>query len=744
MSCSHLRTALALEGLEKQHNSTLALPCDLKINSDKMEKQRRLREQVTLTIKRQKSRSQSLHSSQGKFGMFLGYLGDNYYVNIGIAVVQLVYCGYNVAEPEWSVYGQSFISNGVAQTGNHEGRNQRFYNTISHRPQRSRNGSVFYSPTSPDEFVGFFPGYMNSRSEPDLTIVKEQPAVSLKQVKGNDRNVRKNQKRYSYYSDINRSGTVAAQPPAISPTCSPCWERPTAASSTCNREIVSLTRLFPSAMISVSKDVVDGEMSITRAVELLCSDDLNLQLSGARFIQHASFLDSDIRKEVFANNGISKLISLLRSKNLEVQQAAAGALRNLVFKNKANKMETKRLGGILEAILALRGTSDVELQKQITEGLLWNLSSTEDLKNDLILDALPVLTDSIVVPYTGWSEDTMGTHREPIDREVFYNATGCLRNLSSAEQNGRQAMRNTQGLIDSLMSYTESCVANDKPDDKAMENCACILSNLSYQLHTEVPNKYSQLDFQPRVANADDKSSMGCFSQKADKIPEANQWDFPLPEEESNPKGVNLLSHPRAIQTYLALLGKSKSSTTLDGCASALQNLTSGKGMMSNVVGQMIAKGNGIAPITQLLQSSAPDAQKTATSLICNLSQQPMLQSAMGPKVLPSLAKVLSAGGQGSGNSDDLMASACHAMRNLALSNPLSAKSALQGGVLQSLMNLSKHSPTSKASQAASIFLCDMWAQKELQGFLKKEDFFFTHPGSKQRDSILPVFSPMF
>ncbi|XP_005995495.1 plakophilin-1 isoform X2 [Latimeria chalumnae] len=665
----------------------------------------------------------------------------------------------------FSQYGQSFISNGVAQTGNHEGRNQRFYNTISHRPQRSRNGSVFYSPTSPDEFVGFFPGYMNSRSEPDLTIVKEQPAVSLKQVKGNDRNVRKNQKRYSYYSDINRSGTVAAQPPAIrSPPSSlprrtetlvtthhvsransqPSVQKrlpqhvPISADSHTATFItnshLSLVNMNPTSgalpgnleyemeRISVSKDVVDGEMSITRAVELLCSDDLNLQLSGARFIQHASFLDSDIRKEVFANNGISKLISLLRSKNLEVQQAAAGALRNLVFKNKANKMETKRLGGILEAILALRGTSDVELQKQIT-GLLWNLSSTEDLKNDLILDALPVLTDSIVVPYTGWSEDTMGTHREPIDREVFYNATGCLRNLSSAEQNGRQAMRNTQGLIDSLMSYTESCVANDKPDDKAMENCACILSNLSYQLHTEVPNKYSQLDFQPRVANADDKSSMGCFSQKADKIPEANQWDFPLPEEESNPKGVNLLSHPRAIQTYLALLGKSKSSTTLDGCASALQNLTSGKGMMSNVVGQMIAKGNGIAPITQLLQSSAPDAQKTATSLICNLSQQPMLQSAMGPKVLPSLAKVLSAGGQGSGNSDDLMASACHAMRNLALSNPLSAKSALQGGVLQSLMNLSKGSPTSKASQAASIFLCDMWAQKELQGFLKKTGF---------------------
>lgn len=40
-----------------------------------------------------------------------------------------------------------------------------------------------------------------------------------------------------------------------------------------------------------------------------------------------------------------------------------------------------------------------------------------------------------------------------------------LRNLSSAEV-GRQAMRNTPGLVDSLMYYIQKQVANNNPDDK--------------------------------------------------------------------------------------------------------------------------------------------------------------------------------------------------------------------------------------------------------------------------------------
>lgn len=64
--------------------------------------------------------------------------------------------------------------------------------------------------------------------------------------------------------------------------------------------------------------------------------------------------------------GICKLVDLLRSPNQNVQQAAAGALRNLVFRSATNKLETRRQNGIREAVNLLRKTGSTEIQKQLT------------------------------------------------------------------------------------------------------------------------------------------------------------------------------------------------------------------------------------------------------------------------------------------------------------------------------------------------------------------------------------------
>lgn len=59
-------------------------------------------------------------------------------------------------------------------------------------------------------------------------------------------------------------------------------------------------------------------------------------------------------------------MDLLRSTNQNVQQAAAGALRNLVFRSVPNKLETRRQGGIREAVSLLRRSGSTEIQKQLT------------------------------------------------------------------------------------------------------------------------------------------------------------------------------------------------------------------------------------------------------------------------------------------------------------------------------------------------------------------------------------------
>lgn len=57
-------------------------------------------------------------------------------------------------------------------------------------------------------------------------------------------------------------------------------------------------------------------------------------------------------------------------------------------------------------------------------GLLWNLSSANELKEELAATALPALTQCVVVPYTSLSDSGPSSY---IDPSVFSSATGCLR-----------------------------------------------------------------------------------------------------------------------------------------------------------------------------------------------------------------------------------------------------------------------------------------------------------------------------
>lgn len=65
----------------------------------------------------------------------------------------------------------------------------------------------------------------------------------------------------------------------------------------------------------------------------------------------------------------------MRSPNPAVSQAAAGALRNLVFKHPFNKQEVQQYGGIGKALQLLKETDSTETQKQVTGRtfLIWNL-----------------------------------------------------------------------------------------------------------------------------------------------------------------------------------------------------------------------------------------------------------------------------------------------------------------------------------------------------------------------------------
>ncbi|XP_016403010.1 plakophilin-1-like [Sinocyclocheilus rhinocerous] len=102
-----------------------------------------------------------------------------------------------------------------------------------------------------------------------------------------------------------------------------------------------------------------------------------------------------------------------------------------------------------------------------------------------------------------------------------------------------------------------------------------------------------------------------------------------------DPEGVDWLYNQKSLQMYLSLLRCSKKDATLEACCGALQNLTASKTHLSTLMSQsIIQKPHGLSDISHLLISRNPGLQKTAMSLVGNMSRVSSLRGIMGKSLL--------------------------------------------------------------------------------------------------------------
>ncbi|XP_014374887.2 plakophilin-2 isoform X1 [Alligator sinensis] len=471
----------------------------------------------------------------------------------------------------------------------------------------------------------------------------------------------------------------------------------------------------------------EREMTMEHAINILDNENMSSPSSLSRilaaviFIQHECFQKAEARRRVYSLHGIPKLLHILNVQNEDIQRAACGALRNLVYEDNDNKLEVSEQNGVPVLLRLLRQTRDVETKKQIT-GLLWNMSSNDQLKTLLMRDALQQLTETVLIPCSGWPDRDYPKSGVLSDPDIFYNATGCLRNMSSAGPEGRKKMRECDGLIDSLVYYIQGTIADYHPDDKATENGVCILHNLSYQLESELPSSYSQHTYMKRRNIPIYDKKFGCFGIHSRKVKEKQQ-DTPLPEEKSNPRGVESLWHSTLIRIYLSLIAKSTRNYTQEASLGALQNLTAGTGPMPFAVSQTIVrKVNGLPSIRNMLHVTYPVVKKTAVSLLRNLSRNSSLQNEIAREVLPDLVSILPDFVPSPDEVvNDTAASVCYTLYNLTRNNSQNAQLLLNTDGLPKIMNISISD--SKAGKAASVLLYSLWLHTDLHSAYKKADF---------------------
>ncbi|XP_051561822.1 plakophilin-1-like [Myxocyprinus asiaticus] len=515
--------------------------------------------------------------------------------------------------------------------------------------------------------------------------------------------------RIANSSQVNNVPTINRQPSSIQ--------------SNGDSKMPRLGKTGQANVSEMNKEKLMANLTMKEAVEYLFSSDEKYQLCGSAYIQHTTFADDKAKQEVLTLKGIPQLVNLLNSPSPQIQEAVAAALRNVVFKNQPNKEEVQRCRGITQAVQLL-GYTNSEMQKHLT-GFLWNLSSADSLKPDLLRTALPALTNKVIEPFSTSTDNNANTSLAP---EVFYNATACLQNLSSSKLANRQAMRNCKGLIDSLMGYMNNCVDAGAPYNQSLENCVCILHNLTYQLESEMPTLFTKINalssYARKRSTPSDAGPIGCFSSQSQKIQQESGFDYPVIEE-NNPKGAGWLFHSKALQMYLNLLSSGERDATLEASCGALQNLTASDGIVSNVLSHTIVqKLNGLKYISPLLQSSNPTLQKSAIALLGNLSRSARTNKNMARQTLPQLVGFLNSGltkGDSSPEYDGTIATAIHSTHALLKSDPEMGKTFLNNSLINSLNDMSLNQSLPKASTAAGVLLHNLWSEKNIQSYLKKK-----------------------
>nr|XP_043875539.1 plakophilin-4-like isoform X3 [Solea senegalensis] len=468
----------------------------------------------------------------------------------------------------------------------------------------------------------------------------------------------------------------------------------------------------------------------------------SVQANAAAYLQHLCYGDNGVKVEVCHLGGIQHLVDLLDHKVAEVQKSACGALRNLVYGKATdnNKVALRNCGGVPALLRLLRKTTDNEVRELVT-GVLWNLSSCDAVKMTIIRDALSTLTNTVIIPHSGWSSVS---HRE--EHKVKFqsslllrNTTGCLRNLSSAGEEARSQLRCCEGLVDSLLHVLKACNNTSDYDSKIVENSICTLRNLSYRLEVEMPSSRllgnQELDTLLGFTFPAKELDYLCWGKrrrgrKRGGWPD-DKWDDggSIPGFSQPLRGAELLWHPMVVKPYLNLLAESSNPATLEGAAGSLQNLSAGNWKFSAYIRAAVRKEKGLPILVELLRMDNDRVVCSVATALRNMALDSRNKELIGKYAMRDLVNRLP-GGSPSVLSDDTVASVCCTLHEVTSRNMENAKALADSGGIEKLVDISKgrgKGYSMKVVKAAAQVLNTLWQYRELRSLYKQDGWNYTH-----------------
>merc|ERR1712223_1052056 len=127
-------------------------------------------------------------------------------------------------------------------------------------------------------------------------------------------------------------------------------------------------------------------------IEFLNNPNNVIKANAAAYLQHLCYMDDPVKAKTRQLGGIAPLVALLTHDISEIHRNVSDGRQN-----DENKRAIKAAGGVTALVRLLRKTTDNEVKELVT-GVLWNLSSCDDLKRTIIDEALLVLVNIVIIP----------------------------------------------------------------------------------------------------------------------------------------------------------------------------------------------------------------------------------------------------------------------------------------------------------------------------------------------------------
>uniref|UniRef100_A0A3P8PS97 Catenin delta 1 n=1 Tax=Astatotilapia calliptera TaxID=8154 RepID=A0A3P8PS97_ASTCA len=459
-----------------------------------------------------------------------------------------------------------------------------------------------------------------------------------------------------------------------------------------------------------------------------------VKTNAAAFLQHLTFKNDKVKSEVRRLKGIPALVSMLDHPSKDVHHSACGALKNISYgRDQDNKIAIKNCDGVPALVRLLRKTHNQDLTDTIT-GTLWNLSSHDSVKMEIVDHALHALVDEVIVPHSGWERGNSGGGEESCKprhmewQTALTNTAGCLRNVSSERSEARRKLRECTGLVDSLMYMVQSQINCKDVDNKLVENCVCLLRNLSYQVHREIPGSEQYAEAIPVNQGPAPASKGGCFGSRKGKgkkdVDDGSADMVDIPKRTTPARGYELLFQPEVVRVYTSLLKESQNPSVLEAAAGAIQNLCAGRWTYGRYIRAKVRHEQGLPMMAELLAHGNDRVVRAMSGALRNLAIDNRNCELLGLHAVPHLVANLPGAQNQSGRnlSEETVVSVLSTLSEVLGNRLEPAKVLREKRGIESLVLINKDGKRSdREVRGASQVLQLVWAHKELRRPLEKD-----------------------